>query len=86
MIRKFKNSKIGVKLIDDEIEFENAIIEHIKKYRYRCIEKNPKEYEMDKIIGKQIVNHLHEFFYISKKTKTIKNRHKNKNKTLKKHV
>jgi hypothetical protein len=83
MIQKFKTSKIGVKLINGDTEFDNTIMKQIKQYRYKCIEKNPKEYEWDKIIGKQIINHLHEFFSISKKNKTIKNRNKNKNKTLK---
>jgi hypothetical protein len=58
----------------------------IKIYKYDCIPKNPKEYELDKIIGKQIINHLQEFFSISKKNKTVKNRNqnRNRNKTLKK--
>jgi hypothetical protein len=84
MIQKFKESKIGVKLINGDTDFDNVIMGQIKKYRYDYIQKNPKEYELDKIIGKQIINHLHEFFAISKKNKTIKNRNKYRNKTLKK--
>jgi hypothetical protein len=87
IIKKFKESEIGIKLINNDIDFDNAIMEQIQKYKYECIHKNPKEYELDKIIGKQIINHLQEFFSISKKNKTIKNRNKfrNKNKTLKKY-
>jgi hypothetical protein len=87
IIKTFKESEIGIKLINNDIDFDNTIMEQIQKYKYKCIHKNPKEYELDKIIGKQIINHLQEFFSISKKNKTIKNRNKfrNKNKTLKKY-
>lgn len=89
MIKKFKESEIGIKLIDNDEDFDNTIIKQIKKYKYDCIPKNPKEYELDKIIGKQIINHLQEFFNISKKNKTVKNRNQNRNqnrnKTLKKY-
>ena len=89
MIKTFKESKIRIKLIDNDQDFDNTIIKQIKKYKYDCIPKNPKEYELDKIIGKQIINHLQEFFNISKKNKTVKNRkqniNQNRNKTLKKY-
>ena len=89
MIKTFKESKIGIKLINNDEDFDNIIMKQIKKYKYDCIPKNPKEYELDKIIGKQIINHLQEFFSISKKNKTVKNRkqniNQNRNKTLKKY-
>ena len=48
--------------------------EHIKLYKYDCIDKETNEYEMDKIVGKQIVKHLQEFFNKTKKNKTIRNK------------
>jgi hypothetical protein len=46
--------------------------EQFKLYKYNCIDKEPKEYEIDKIIGKQIITHLHSFFNKNKKNKTVK--------------
>ena len=34
----------------------------MKLYKYKCINKDLREYEIDKIIGKEILNHLHVFF------------------------
>jgi len=39
---------------------------------------------VDKVLGKQILNHLHEFFNKSRKNITLKNRGKKRNKTYKK--
>jgi len=88
MLDKFANSSIGKKIIDENDlndEFKKIMDKQIKLYRYKCLEKNLKEYEIDKILGKQILNHLHEFFNKSKKSKTLKNKGKYKNKTLKKY-
>jgi len=63
------------------------MMEHIKLYKYDCIDKDSDEYEMDKIVGKQIVTHLQQFFSKSKRTKTQKNRPKrsSKKKTFRKY-
>ena len=53
----------------------------IKSYKYESLDKNPKEYEVDKILGKHIITHLQEFFNKSKRNKTLKNRGKKRNKT-----
>ena len=76
MLKKFKESNIGIKLIDNDYEFESKIMEYIKLYKYRCIDKNLKEYELDKILGKQIIIHLQEFFNKPKRNKSIKYRTK----------
>jgi hypothetical protein len=77
MIQKFKDSDIGQKLIDNDIDFETIIMKHIKLYKYDCINKDLKEYEIDKILGKHIVRHLEEFFNKPKRNKSIKKNKKN---------
>lgn len=73
MIIKFKNSDCGKTLITNGHDFEIIMNNEFKKYNYTCLEKNEKEYEIDKILGKQIMNHLHIFFSKSIKNKTRKN-------------
>jgi hypothetical protein len=56
------------------------MIAEIKRYKYSIIDKDLKEYEIDKILGKQIITHLQDFFY-KNKTKTVSKRSlKNKTK------
>jgi len=74
MLNKFKESEVGKNMIKDKENFDEIMLTEFKKYNYRVFEKNPKEYEVDKILGKQIMVHLHDFF----------NKNKNKNKTTKK--
>ena len=81
MLEKFKNSAIGKKKIGDDANFDDDIMSHIKLYKYESLDKEPKEYEVDKILGKHIINHLQEFFNKSKKNRTLKNRGKKRNKT-----
>ena len=83
MIKKLKESEHGSKLINGEMDFDETIMEIIKCYKFKYSNKDQKEYELDKIIGKQIINHLNTFFNNSKKNKTIKKTHKIKNKTIK---
>jgi len=85
MIQKFKESDIGEKLLQnnyDNNEFDSKMMEQIAHYRHKCIDKDLKEYEIDKIIGKQIIKHLHEFFRI-KRNKSIRKNVNIKNKTQK---
>jgi hypothetical protein len=81
MLERFKNSEIGKKIIGYDTDFVDAIMNNIKLYKYDFLEKEPKEYEIDKILGKHIITHLQEFFNKSKKNKTLKNRGKKRNKT-----
>lgn len=86
MINKFKESIEYNKILgNDDIDFEEIMLNNFKKYKYDIIKKNMKEYEIDKIVGKQIISHLQEFFNKSKKNKTIKNMSYKKNKTQKKY-
>ena len=87
MISRFIKSNIGKNLIKNNEEFENFMMEDFKKYDYSIIEKNPDEYEIEEILGKQIMAHLEDFFSIkskniAKKTNgTRKNMSNKKNKT-----
>ena len=74
MLDKFSKSDIGKKIINNDDNFIKIMNEHIKLYKYDCINKETNEYEMDKIVGKQIVKHLQEFFNKTKKNKTIRNK------------
>jgi|TARA_B110001450_G_scaffold205328_1_gene195183 hypothetical protein len=70
-----------------EEEFINTIVKIMNRYNYE--DKYINEMEIDKIVSKQIINYLKDFFS-KKKHKTIKKKHKTikpnnlKNKTLKK--
>jgi hypothetical protein len=83
MLKKLNESQIGKKIIDNYSEFEEKMLENIKLYKYDCINKDEKEYEVDKVLGKHIISHLQEFFNKSKKNKTIRNRGNKRNKTSK---
>ncbi len=82
MLERFKKSNIGNSLIDDQIEFDKLMMNNIRLYNYTVIEKDEKEYDVDKILGKHIISHLQTFFNRSTKNRTIKNRSQRKNKTM----
>jgi len=88
MIIRFINSKLGKTLIkeNEQINFQNSLISEFKRYNFSCIDKNKDEYEIDKILSKEILTHLNEFFNRSLKTKnnrTKKNNENRRNKTMK---
>ena len=70
MVTKFSDCVFGKKLISDKSHFINFMSEDFKRYNYEYIEKPENEYEIDKILGKQIMLHLGEFFNKSIKNKT----------------
>jgi hypothetical protein len=84
MLLKFKNSECGKKFVIDDNNFVPIMMDEFKKYNYSCLDKNLKEYEIDKILGKQIMMHLQEFFNKSLKNKTRRNLIK-KNRTKRKY-
>jgi len=86
MIQKFKESHIGNKIIGEDVDFEEKMMAQIKLYKYECIDKDYSDYEIDEILGKQIITHLRDFFNKTKRTKTQKNRSKrNLRKTMRKY-
>ena len=81
MIERIFNSDIFKNEIEDKDEFIELLMKNINGYKYKVIQKNEKEYEIDNILGKHIINHLQNFFNQSSKSKTMKNRGTKKNKT-----
>lgn len=85
MISKFKHSELGKQLIEQHNnEFDRLIMENISLYNYSVVLKDEKEYEIDKILSKEILIHLQNFFNRSIKNKTIKNKIYKRNITFKK--
>jgi hypothetical protein len=79
MISRFIGSAPGKRMIKDPKEFEGFMMNEYRKYNYNYVEKDKEEYEIDKIIGKQIMTHLQDFFNMSnnktkKRNKNIRNR------------
>jgi len=60
ILKRFINSGLYKNIIQtkNQKEFEEIILNEFKKYNYDYIEKTKEEYEIDKILGKQIMNHL----------------------------
>jgi hypothetical protein len=90
MINKFKESDTGKRILEivlDTADFHNFMMTQFKLYKYDINEKEPNEYNIDKIIGKQIIIHLKEFF--NKPNKNITKRKYNviskRNKTYRKY-
>ena len=52
--------------------FDKIMHTEFKRFKYTCLEKSQAEYEIDVILGKQIMTHLHDFFNKSHKSKTRK--------------
>jgi len=83
ILSRFKNSQIGKKIIENDLDFDSLMMEHIKLFKYVVVDKDADEYNIDKILGKHIISHLQIFFNNSSRNKTIKNRINKKNKTFK---
>ena len=62
MVERLINSKILNDFIIDINEFQDYIITNYKKYNYHFFLKSKEEYEIDKILGRQIMTHLDFFF------------------------
>jgi hypothetical protein len=67
MLLRFNQSNIGLHLITNIDDFNNYMMNEFKKYNYEIIEKNMDEYEIEEILGKQIMEHLEDFFNIKPK-------------------
>lgn len=88
MLERFKKNNNTFEIINhiEGIDFDAFMMNEFKKYNYDCVIKDEKEYEIDAILGKQIMIHLQEFFNMSnkRKTKTIKTKIYKRNKTKRK--
>jgi hypothetical protein len=76
MINRFLNSGI---LIDDPTSCREHILEFMKSYNYIYVGKTEPAQEVDKVVSKKIIQHLHTFF----KTKIVLSNAKNANKSTK---
>jgi len=71
--------------IKNKSKFINFIINESKAYRFKHTDKTTSETNNDIEVGKEILNHLKNFFKLNKKNTTKKNRLINKNLTRKKY-
>lgn len=62
MIERFLTSDLSKKIIANVQTFKSEMIKYMKKYAYTYAEKSSEEYEIDKIITKKTMCHLHAFF------------------------
>jgi len=64
MVARFINSKVGNAFIERKniYEFQENMKKCMIKYKLEITEKDETEYSVDKILGKKIMNHLHDFF------------------------
>ena len=89
LVDRFLKCDIGKKLIKNNDNFKTQMIKDFKLFNFELLEKNSEEYEVDKILSKQILTHLHDFFNKTTKTsgkpsgKTKKSYGNKKNKTFK---
>jgi len=82
MITRMLNSDIFSGKIDDPRYFREFILEFMRKYNYINVKKNQNVQNIDNILSKKILQHLHTFFKM--KQNSVTKRHKLvKNKTLK---
>ena len=84
----------GIVDILDPTSMKETVLERMRKYKYTYVEKHSIEHNIDIMLSKKILQHLHTFFDEKPNNRTIKNRSNNniglnkkaKNKTLKKRI
>ena len=79
---------VGSGILNAPTSMKEAIITGMKRYAYTYVEKTQLEHEIDAMLSKKILHHLHTFFnrkllIKSRLGKTIKNKTSQKNKTQK---
>lgn len=72
MLETFKRSEHGKRIVDNDKNFDTNMMNIIQMYNYKYNNKDSKEYEIDKIIGKYIINHLDVFFNKTRRPRTIR--------------
>lgn len=83
MLLIFEQSNIGKKIIQNDKNFSEIMLNKLNSFDYLVLEKEEKEYEIDIILGKHIISHLQNFFKRSIKNISVKNKRSRKNRTLK---
>jgi hypothetical protein len=87
LVDRFLKCDNGKKLIKNIDNFKTQMMKDFKLFNFELLEKNSQEYEVDKILSKQILTHLQDFFnkttksggktkksYGNRKTRTFKNK------------
>jgi len=69
MIKRFNEAKFLNFVLQEQL-----ILNDLCLYDYNYVKKSVTEYDVDKIIGKEIINHLRMFFKKGTKNKTFKKR------------
>lgn len=72
MLDRFINSPVGKKYLNSEESFLTFMNHEYKLYNYQTLEKKEYDYDVDKILTKKILKHLHTFFDENTRTKTKK--------------
>jgi hypothetical protein len=64
MVSRFVNSKVGTTFIERKnvVAFQENMKKCMMRYNLEITEKDEREYSVDKILGKKIMNHLQDFF------------------------
>jgi hypothetical protein len=89
MIDRFINSPMMTENLGDPTQMKEYFSKYLKSNDYKYVEKSKKELNIDKIITKKILQHLHLFFSKNSSSSGNKTRHNKKyenlkNKTIKK--
>ena len=87
ILHRFINGSQYNKLITNKQDFKKHMHNYFKEYNFTIQDKCEKENNIDKILSKQIMVHLQEFFnrnYKNKVRKSIMNNKTRKNKATKK--
>jgi hypothetical protein len=77
---------IGSGLLDTPTSMKANIMTAMKRYNYTYVAKPVLEHEIDNMLSKKILHHLHIFFNKQSKTGTLRNKSKNKGKLKNKTV
>jgi hypothetical protein len=72
LLSRFTNSGSYTTLISKKTDFKKHMNNYFKEYNFQTLQKSDEENNIDKILSKQIMVHLHEFFNKSSKNKTRK--------------
>ena len=69
--------------LSNQEAFKQFALKTVKKYKYVSLQKNPEEYEIDKILTKQILHHIQIFFNKKSGHSITKRKKKYNNVTIK---
>lgn len=88
IINRFLNSNLLNYVLTNKTDFYNFCKQFMKKYVYTYNAKSKSEQDIDIILSKKIMTHLHDFFnkFYSKQNLTKKNNKKKHNKTIKSYI